>query len=109
MKDKLGNRSNASSEVEFDNATGWLLGDEGEGIRQIMKMGVYNRFDCALGSHGLMRRAFSVALYHGWQLVAFGKALVDQLLMRQILSRMALCLEWHTALLMRLASPWKKQ
>ncbi len=108
LKEKLGNRSNASSEVEFDNATAWLLGDEGDGIRQILKMGGYTRFDCALGSHGLMRRAFSVALYHAWQRQAFGKALVDQPLMRQVLSRMALRLEGHTALLMRLASAWEK-
>lgn len=108
LKDKLGNRSNASSEVEFDHATAWLLGDEGDGIRQILKMGGHTRFDCALGSHGLMRRAFSVALYHAWQRQAFGKALVDQPLMRQVLSRMALRLEGHTALLMRLASAWEK-
>ncbi|EKN3559492.1 TPA: isovaleryl-CoA dehydrogenase [Yersinia enterocolitica] len=108
LKEKLGNRSNASSEVEFDNATAWLLGDEGDGIRQILKMGGYTRFDCALGSHGLMRRAFSVALYHAWQRQAFGKALVHQPLMRQVLSRMALRLEGHTALLMRLASAWEK-
>ncbi|ELZ0585024.1 TPA: isovaleryl-CoA dehydrogenase [Yersinia enterocolitica] len=108
LKEKLGNRSNASSEVEFDNATAWLLGDEGDGIRQILKMGGYTRFDCALGSHGLMRRAFSVALYHAWQRQAFGKTLVDQPLMRQVLSRMALRLEGHTALLMRLASAWEK-
>lgn len=108
LKDKLGNRSNASSEVEFDNATAWLLGEEGDGVRQILKMGGYTRFDCALGSHGLMRRAFSVALYHAWQRHAFGKSLVDQPLMRQVLSRMALRLEGHTALLMRLASAWEK-
>ncbi|OWF83315.1 isovaleryl-CoA dehydrogenase [Yersinia alsatica] len=108
LKEKLGNRSNASSEVEFDNATAWLLGEEGDGIRQILKMGGYTRFDCALGSHGLMRRAFSVALYHAWQRQAFGKALVEQPLMRQVLSRMALRLEGHTALLMRLASAWGK-
>lgn len=108
LKEKLGNRSNASSEVEFDNATAWLLGDEGDGIRQILRMGGYTRFDCALGSHGLMRRAFSIALYHAWQRQAFGKALVDQPLMRQVLSRMALRLEGHTALLVRLASAWEK-
>ncbi|AHM76044.2 isovaleryl-CoA dehydrogenase [Yersinia hibernica] len=108
LKEKLGNRSNASSEVEFDNATAWLLGAEGEGIRQILKMGGYTRFDCALGSHGLMRRAFSVALYHACQRQAFGKSLVNQPLMRQVLSRMALRLEGHTALLMRLASAWEK-
>ncbi|MCV4600992.1 isovaleryl-CoA dehydrogenase, partial [Escherichia coli] len=55
LKDKLGNRSNASSEAEFLDAYGWLLGEEGEGVRQILKMGGLTRFDCALGSHGLMR------------------------------------------------------
>lgn len=61
LKEKLGNRSNASAEVEFQDATGWLLGDEGEGVRLILQMGSSTRFDCALGSHGLMRRAFTVA------------------------------------------------
>ncbi len=107
LKEKLGNCSNASSEVEFDNATAWLLGEEGDGIRQILKMGGYTRFDCALGSHGLMRRAFSVALYHALQRQVFGKALVEQPLMRQVLSRMALRLEGHTALLLRLARAWE--
>ncbi|HCS2614100.1 TPA: isovaleryl-CoA dehydrogenase, partial [Shigella flexneri] len=57
LKDKLGNRSNASCEVEFQDAIGWLLGQEGEGIRLILKMGGMTRFDCALGSHAMMRRA----------------------------------------------------
>lgn len=61
LKEKLGNRSNASAEVEFQDATGWLLGDEGDGVRLILQMGSATRFDCALGSHGLMRRAFTVA------------------------------------------------
>jgi len=104
LKDKLGNRSNASSEVEFQNATGWLLGEEGDGIRQILQMGGQTRFDCALGSHGMMRRALSVALYHLFQRQAFGKSLVDQPLMRQGVSRMALRLEGQTQILMRLAA-----
>ncbi|MBB1199123.1 isovaleryl-CoA dehydrogenase [Enterobacteriaceae bacterium 89] len=106
LKDKLGNRSNASSEVEFMEAAGWLLGEEGEGIRLILKMGGLTRFDCALGSHGLMRRALSVALYHAHQRQAFGKTLVEQPLMRQVLSRMALQLEGQTAFLFRLARAW---
>lgn len=73
LKEKLGNRSNASSEVEFYEACGWLVGDEGDGVRQILRMGGLTRFDCALGSHALMRRAFSVALYHALQRQAFGK------------------------------------
>lgn len=103
LKDKLGNRSNASSEVEFFDAVGWLLGEEGEGVRHILKMGSHTRFDCALGSHAMMRRAFSVALYHAFQRQAFGKPLIEQPLMRQVLSRMALRLEGQTALLFRLA------
>ncbi len=109
LKDKLGNRSNASAEVEFQDAVGWRLGEEGEGIRQILKMGGMTRLDCALGSHGLMRRAFSVAIYHAHQRQAFGKPLIEQPLMRQTLSRMALCLEGQTALLFRLARAWEQR
>ncbi|EEE5244043.1 isovaleryl-CoA dehydrogenase [Salmonella enterica subsp. enterica serovar Mbandaka] len=109
LKDKLGNRSNASAEVEFQDAVGWRLGEEGEGIRHILKMGGMTRLDCALGSHGLMRRAFSVAIYHAHQRQAFGKPLIEQPLMRQTLSRMALCLEGQTALLFRLARTWEQR
>lgn len=109
LKDKLGNRSNASAEVEFQDAIGWRLGEEGEGIRHILKMGGMTRLDCALGSHGLMRRAFSVAIYHAHQRQAFGKPLIEQPLMRQNLSRMALCLEGQTALLFRLARAWEQR
>ncbi|WHP30918.1 isovaleryl-CoA dehydrogenase [Trabulsiella odontotermitis] len=106
LKDKLGNRSNASSEVEFLDTSAWLLGEEGDGVRQILKMGALTRFDCALGSHGLMRRALSVALYHAHQRQAFGKNLVDQPMMREVLARMALQLEGQTAFLFRLARAW---
>ncbi|EIB6445650.1 isovaleryl-CoA dehydrogenase [Salmonella enterica] len=109
LKDKLGNRSNASAEVEFQDAVGWRLGEEGEGIRHILKIGGMTRLDCALGSHGLMRRAFSVAIYHAHQRQAFGKPLIEQPLMRQTLSRMALCLEGQTALLFRLARAWEQR
>lgn len=106
LKDKLGNRSNASSEVEFFAATGWLIGEEGEGVRQILKMGGYTRFDCALGSHAMMRRAFSIALYHAHQRQVLDKNLIDQPLMRQVLSSQALLLEGQTAMLFRLARAW---
>ncbi|WP_448886071.1 isovaleryl-CoA dehydrogenase [Citrobacter telavivensis] len=109
LKDKLGNRSNASAEVEFQDAIGWLLGDEGEGVRHILKMGGLTRFDCALGSHGLMRRAFSVAVYHAHQRMVSGKPLIEQPMMRQMLSRMALQLEGQTALLFRLAHAWDRR
>ncbi|CAI9416949.1 isovaleryl-CoA dehydrogenase [Lelliottia sp. T2.26D-8] len=97
LKDKLGNRSNASSEAEFMDASGWIVGEEGEGVRQILKMG------------GLTRRALSVALYHAHQRQTFGKNLVDQPLMREVLSRMALQLEGQTALLFRLARAWDQR
>lgn len=109
LKDKLGNRSNASCEVEFQDALGWLLGEEGEGVRHILKMGGMTRFDCALGSHGLMRRAFSVAIYHAHQRQVFGKPLIEQPMMRQVLSQMALQLEGQTALLFRLARAWERR
>jgi putative acyl-CoA dehydrogenase len=109
LKDKLGNRSNASAEAEFLDASGWLLGEEGEGVRQILKMGGLTRFDCALGSHGLMRRALSIALFHAHQRQTFGKNLVDQPVMREVLSRMALQLEGQTAFLFRLARAWDQR
>lgn len=108
LKEKLGNRSNASGEVEFFEATGWLMGEEGEGLRQILKMGGYTRFDCALGSHGMMRRALSVALCHAHQRQVMGKNLIDQPLMRQVLSGQALMLEGQTAMLFRLARAWSQ-
>lgn len=107
LKDKLGNRSNASGEVEFFDAVGWLIGEEGDGVRSILKMGGFTRFDCALGSHGLMRRALSIAIYHAHQRQAFGKNLIDQPIMRQVLGQMALQLEGQTAFLFRLARAWE--
>jgi putative acyl-CoA dehydrogenase len=95
--------------VEFYDACGWLVGDEGDGVRQILRMGGLTRFDCALGSHALMRRAFSVALYHALQRQAFGKNLVDQPMMRQLLGQMALRLEGQTAFLFRLARAWDRR
>ena len=109
LKDKLGNRSNASSEAEFFDACGWLIGEEGDGVRQILKMGALTRFDCAAGSHALMRRAYSVALYHALQRQAFGKNLADQPMMRQVLGQMALRLEGQTAFLFRLARAWDRR
>jgi putative acyl-CoA dehydrogenase len=64
LKDKLGNKANASSEVEFHGASAWLVGEEGRGIPQILEMGTMTRLDCALGTSGLMRQALSIALNH---------------------------------------------
>ncbi|MFC5523400.1 acyl-CoA dehydrogenase family protein [Polaromonas jejuensis] len=103
LKDKLGNRANASSEVEFENAQAWLVGDEGRGIPQILEMGTMTRLDCALGTSGLMRQALSLALNHTAQRQAFGKRLIEQPLMRNVLADLALESEAATALAMRLA------
>jgi putative acyl-CoA dehydrogenase len=103
LKDKLGNKANASSEVEFDNAQAWLVGDEGRGIPQILEMGTMTRLDCALGTSGLMRQALALALNHTSQRKAFGKLLIDQPLMRNVLADLALESEAATALAIRLA------
>lgn len=103
LKDKLGNKANASSEVEFHGASAWLVGEEGRGVPQILEMGTMTRLDCALGTSGLMRQALSVALNHTAQRNAFGKPLIEQPLMRNVLADLALESEAATALAMRLA------
>jgi putative acyl-CoA dehydrogenase len=103
LKDKLGNKANASSEVEFHNATAWLVGEEGRGVPQILAMGTMTRLDCALGTSGLMRQALSIALNHTTQRKAFGKLLIDQPLMKNVLADLALESEASTALSLRLA------
>jgi putative acyl-CoA dehydrogenase len=103
LKDKLGNKANASSEVEFLDATAWLVGVEGRGVPQILEMGEMTRLDCALGTSGLMRQALSIALHHTAQRQAFGKPLIEQALMRNVLADLALESEAATALSMRLA------
>lgn len=103
LKDKLGNKANASSEVEFEGAQGWLVGGEGRGIPQILEMGTMTRLDCALGTSGLMRQALALALNHTSQRKAFGKLLVEQPLMRNVLADLALESEAATALAIRLA------
>jgi putative acyl-CoA dehydrogenase len=103
LKDKLGNKANASSEVEFNGAHAWLVGEEGRGVPQILEMGTMTRLDCALGTSGLMRQALSLALNHTSQRKAFGKTLIDQPLMRNVLADLALESEAATALSLRLA------
>ncbi|MGB8325977.1 MAG: isovaleryl-CoA dehydrogenase [Steroidobacteraceae bacterium] len=103
LKDKLGNCANASSEVEFEEAAAWLVGDEGRGVPQILAMGALTRLDCALGTAGLMRHALSLALHHTSQRRAFGKRLIEQPLMRNVLGDLALESEAATALALRLA------
>ena len=109
LKDKLGNKANASSEVEFHGATAWLVGEEGRGVPQILAMGTMTRLDCALGTSGLMRQALAIALNHTTQRKAFGKYLIDQPLMRNVLADLALESEAATALSLRLARAFDRQ
>ncbi|HYF18977.1 MAG TPA: isovaleryl-CoA dehydrogenase [Ramlibacter sp.] len=109
LKDKLGNRANASSEVEFEGATAWLVGDEGRGVPQILEMGTLTRLDCALGTTGLMRHALALALDHTSQRQAFGQRLLEQPLMRNVLADLALEAEAACALSIRLARAFDRR
>jgi putative acyl-CoA dehydrogenase len=109
LKDKLGNHANASSEVEFHGASAWRVGEVGRGVAQILEMGTLTRLDCALGTAGLMRHALSLALNHTAQRMAFGKRLIDQPLMKNVLADMALESEAATALALRLARAIDRQ
>ncbi len=109
LKDKLGNRSNASSEVEFEDARATLLGEEGRGVPMILEMGVYTRLDCAIGTAGLMRQALSQALWNAAQRQAFGRLLKDQPLMKNVLADLALEAEAASALVLRLARAYDAQ
>jgi putative acyl-CoA dehydrogenase len=102
LKDKLGNRSNASSEVEFQDAYALRVGDEGKGIRTIIQMVQLTRQDCAIASAGLMRSGLAHALHHARHRSVFQKHLADQPLMQAVLSDMALHVEASIALVMRL-------
>ncbi|NNU43045.1 isovaleryl-CoA dehydrogenase [Ramlibacter montanisoli] len=109
LKDKMGNKANASSEVEFHGATAWLVGEEGRGVPKILEMGTMTRLDCALGTSGLMRQALSLALNHTEQRSAFGKPLFEQPLMRNVLADLALESEAATALALRLARAFDRR
>jgi putative acyl-CoA dehydrogenase len=104
LKDKLGNRSNSSSEVEFQDAHGILIGEAGRGIPTIIEMASYTRLDCVIGSAGLMRQAFAQAAHHAHYRSAFGKPLIEQPLMRNVLCDLALESEAATQLMLRLAA-----
>jgi len=103
LKDKLGNRSNASGEVEFTEAFAWRVGEEGGGIRTILQMVQLTRLDCAVASAGLMRMALVQAVHHCRHRSVFGKRLYDQPLMRAVLADMALDVEAAVALIFRLS------
>ena len=109
LKDKLGNKANASSEVEFDGATAWLVGEEGRGIPQILEMGTMTRLDCSLGTSGLMRRAVALAIDHARQRKAFGRTLLEQPLMQNVLADLALESEAASALALRVAHAFDRR
>ncbi len=103
LKDKLGNRSNASAEVEFENAIGEMVGEPGAGVRTIMDMVTLTRLDCAVASSALMRAGLAEAVHHCRHRQAFGTRLIDQPLMQRVLADMALDVAAATALSLRLA------
>jgi len=103
LKNKLGNRSNASAEVEFDATAAWLIGDEGEGLQRIVEMVNYTRLDCLVGSAALMRAALAAAIHHATYRRAFGKRLIDHPLMQNVLADVALETEAAMALFVRVA------
>jgi putative acyl-CoA dehydrogenase len=109
LKDKLGNRSNASSEPEFEDTVGWLVGDEGRGVRTIIEMVAVTRLDCAIGTAALMRAALSQAIHHAQHRAAFGALLVDKPAMQNVLADLALETEAATTLTMRLAGAMDRQ
>lgn len=103
LKDKLGNRSNGSAEVEFEGAVAQAVGAPGEGLRTIMDMVTLTRLDCALGSSALMRAALAEAVHHARHRKVFGTTLADQPLMARVLADLALDVAAAVALSMRLA------
>jgi putative acyl-CoA dehydrogenase len=106
LKDKLGNRSNASSEIELDAADGWLVGDEGRGVPTIIQMVNHTRLDCVLGASSGMRQAVAQATHHAAHRYAFGRLLIDQPLMRNVLADLAVESEAATTLAIRLAAAY---
>ena len=109
LKDKLGNRSNASSEVEFDQTYGELVGEAGRGVRTIIEMVAHTRLDCVLGSASGMRWAVANATWHTAHRSAFGRTLADQPLMQNVLADLCVESEAATALAMRLARAYDEE
>lgn len=108
LKDKLGNRSNASSEVEFADTFAWRIGEEGRGVRTIIDMVQLTRLDCAVSSAGLVRMALALAIHHARHRTVFQRKLIDQPAMRQVLADLALETEAMTALAIRLAASFDR-
>jgi putative acyl-CoA dehydrogenase len=108
LKDKMGDRSNASSEVEFDGAIAWMVGEEGDGVRTIIEMVNRTRLDCALGAAAGMRHGLIQAMYHCRHREAFGKLLTEQPVMARVLADLAIESEAATAASMRLAGAYDR-
>ncbi|MCK9510907.1 MAG: acyl-CoA dehydrogenase family protein [Pigmentiphaga sp.] len=108
LKDKLGNRANASSEVEFDGAWGQLVGEPGRGIPTILQMATFSRLACVIGSTAILRQTLVQAIHHARDRWAFGRTLIEQPLMRQLLADMALESEAATWLMVRLARAFER-
>jgi putative acyl-CoA dehydrogenase len=109
LKDKLGNRSNASAEIELEGAWAQRVGEEGRGVRTIVEMVVHTRLDCVLGSTALMRRAVAEATHHAAHRSAFGRLLVEQPLMQNVLADLCVESEAATALALRLARAYDEE
>ncbi|WP_084174881.1 isovaleryl-CoA dehydrogenase [Afifella pfennigii] len=109
LKDKLGNRSNASSEAEFEDAHAWLVGEDGRGVRTIIEMVTYTRLDCATASAGLMRAGLAEAVHHCRHRHVMGSALIDKPLMQRVLCDLTLDLAGAIALTFRLAEAFDMQ
>jgi putative acyl-CoA dehydrogenase len=109
LKNKLGNRSNASSEIEFNGAFAWLLGEEGRGVATIIEMVRHTRLDCALGSTAVTRHAVAQAINHCRDRAAFGRKLIAQPLMTNVLADLAVESEAATALSLRVARAFDEQ
>lgn len=109
LKDKVGNRSNASSEVEFHDALGFLVGEEGRGVPVIIEMANHTRLDCALGTTGLMRRGLAEAVHHARHRRAFGARLIEHPAMRNVLADLTVEYEAAIALVLRLARAYDAQ
>lgn len=103
LKNKMGNISNASSEIELRNALGWMLGEEGRGVATIIEMVSMTRFDCMVGSTASMRQAVAQAIHHADHRRAFGQRLIDQPAMQNVLADLQLEVEGAVALVMRMA------
>lgn len=108
LKGKVGNRSNSSSEVEFKDAYGILMGEPGRGIPTIIEMATYTRLNCVVGSAGMVRQGLVQGLAYARQRKAFGRPLVEQPLMRAVLADLALENEANVVLMMRLAQAYER-